>query len=103
MADDEDEPSVIPIEALKSGTFLERRVEHLLSLLKEEKLILDHNANVDLRNELAKDLYDVQRYPNGRLNLATCTPLVRFIARSLYALKDEFDDRRVRSIPVCPL
>lgn len=82
------ERAAIPIEALKSPTFLERRIEHLLELLREEKLVLDYNANVELRNELARDLYNLQRHPNGRINLATCTPLVRSTARSLYALKD---------------
>jgi hypothetical protein len=76
--------------APKPTTYLERRVEHLLNVLKEERLILDYIANVELRNELARDLYNIQRHPNGRINLETCTPLVRSIARTQYALKDVY-------------
>jgi len=73
---------------LKPSTYLERRVEYLLKMMKDGKLHLDPCANKELRNELALDLYNIQRFPSGRIDLKTCTPLVRSIARSQYALKD---------------
>jgi hypothetical protein len=52
---------------LRPSTYLERRVEYLLKLIAEDKLTLDHTSNIELRNELARDLYNIQRHPNGRI------------------------------------
>ena len=52
-------------------SFLERRVEHLLTLLKEEKL---HLLSED-RYELVRDLYNMKMHPNGHVDISSCTPV----------------------------
>lgn len=64
--------------------YLERRIEHLLELLREDRLhLLAPN-----RRELAEDLYNIRRLPDGRIDLSSCSFLVRSVARAIYQLRD---------------
>lgn len=68
--------------------YLTRRVEHLLKLREEGKLLIassfgDDEAGRKLLSEL--DLID--HHPGGSIDLSTCSPMVRAVAKAAFAME----------------
>lgn len=83
-------PLVCDIEAsnIKADTFLSRRIKQLITMANSNKLYLGPMLDAEIKKELELDLRSIVILENGEINLSTCSPLVRTIARSVDAIKD---------------
>jgi len=69
--------------------FLHRRIENLCELVKTGKL---HFLKDDpIQQQLIEELMKVRRLESGKVDLETCSPLVRSFARMIYNAKDMLD------------
>lgn len=72
---------------LAPRSYLQRRVEHLASLMDEGKLhFVEETLGRDRIDEISNDLAKVRRGSDGRIDLTSCSPAVRSLARALYTI-----------------
>jgi hypothetical protein len=68
--------------------YLTRRVEHLLKLRDEGKfLIASSSPDAEAGRKLLSELDLIDRYPNGSIVVATCSPMVRAVAKAAFAME----------------
>ena len=86
--------------------YMRRRVDHLLKLQEEKKLHLAHHfAESESGRKFLADLDQVRRSPDGSADLSTCSPIVKSVAKAVFAIEhyDLIDDTSlVKEVPSPP-
>lgn len=71
--------------------YMTRRIEHLLELRAADKLrISDAFAQTEAGQQLVNDLQAIRYHPDARVDLSSCSPLVKSIAKATFSL-DHYD------------
>jgi hypothetical protein len=66
------------------GSYLRRRIDWFLEKWGSGQILLADTFPLEMRDELLRDISRVQRGVDGGLQLNTCGPLLRSLARSFY-------------------
>lgn len=77
----------VDASAISDNTYLSRRIKHLVQLVNEGRFFGADTLEEEIRLELQRDLETI-RVVDGSLDLSTCSPLVRSIARSVYKFSE---------------
>ncbi len=82
-------------------SYLKRRISFLIEQFENKSLLLpDDFVQTENGKQLVEDLAAIKKLPDGTVDISSCTPLVRVVAKSIYSFDRMLD--REKETPQAP-